>query len=275
MSNLRSFIVELAHEGGAIARQYFQSLTTSDVVVKADRDYVSRADSEVEAAIIKRIRERYPDHMILGEESGSAGDLSQAQALWIIDPIDGTTNFIHGIAMFAVSIAFCDAFGPQTAVVYDPIADELFLAERNDGLWLNGQPRKTSGCANVRQALIATAMPFRSPAAHEDALAVFSHMQLLCDDQRRGGAASLDLAYVAVGRLDGYYEIGIHAWDTAAGELLVRCGGGVATDYRGQTEQLLSRRSIVAGASASVHHAILTAVKPLIPWLDRPLFAAR
>jgi myo-inositol-1(or 4)-monophosphatase len=117
-------------------------------------------------------------------------------------------------------------------------------------------------------------MPFRSTAVHEEALAIFSQVQLSCDDQRRGGAASLDLAYVAVGRLDGYYELGIHPWDTAAGELLVRCGGGVATDYRGHSDAILTRRSIVAGASPAVHHALLTAVKPLIPWLDRPPFAA-
>jgi myo-inositol-1(or 4)-monophosphatase len=274
MNSLRPFITELAKAGGAIARQYFQNLSAADVQIKADRDYVSRADSLVEAEIIRRIRQQFPAHSILGEESGAGGQTLNAQALWIIDPIDGTTNFIHGIAMFAVSIAFCDEQGPHTAVVYDPIADELFFAERGQGLWLNNQRRTTSGCTQLRHALIATAMPFRSPAVHEEALAVFSQLQQACDDQRRAGAASLDLAYVAVGRLDAYYELGIHPWDTAAGELLVRCGGGIATDYRGNSQQILARRSIVAASHLSVHQAILKAVAPLVPWLDRPPFVA-
>lgn len=277
MSNLRSFITDLAKTGGRIAREHFNTISRKDVRVKADRDYVSHTDRLVEDTLIRRIRAHHPTHQILGEESGSGGHqvgAKAADALWIIDPIDGTTNFIHGIAQFAISIAFCDAQGPLIAVVYDPIADELFLAERGHGLWLNNDRRQTSGCATMRAALIATAMPFRSPAAHDDALAVFSGVQRACDDQRRAGAASLDLAYVAVGRLDAYYEIGIHPWDTAAGELLVRCGGGVASDYRGDSDHLLTRRSIVAAATPAVHAELLTHVAPLVPWLERAPFAA-
>jgi myo-inositol-1(or 4)-monophosphatase len=273
MSSLRSFIIDLAKAGGRIAREHFHTLTRKDVRVKADRDYVSHADRLVEDTLIRRIRAHHPDHQILGEESGSGGHPVNREELWIIDPIDGTTNFIHGIAQFAVSIAFCDAAGPRSAVVYDPIADELFFAERGHGLWLNNDRRQTSGCASLRAALVATAMPFRSPAVHEEALAVFGQVQQACDDQRRAGAASLDLAYVAVGRLDAYYEMGIHPWDTAAGELLVRCGGGVASDYRGRSDGLLTRRSIVAAATPQVHSDLLAKVAPLAPWLDRPPFA--
>ena len=274
MTCLRSFVVELAKAGGKIARTHFLSLSSVEVRVKADRDYVSHADRLVEDAIIQRIRASYPEHQILGEESGAGGQTSNLNALWIIDPIDGTTNFIHGIAQFAVSIAFCDAQGPLIGVVYDPIADELFVAERDQGLWLNQDRRQTSTCTTLRSALVANAMPFRSPAVHDDALKVFSAIQRACDDQRRAGAASLDLAYVAVGRLDAYYEIGIHPWDTAAGELLVRCGGGVATDYRGSTTELLRRRSIVAAGHAGVHAELLAHVTPLAPWLDRAPFVA-
>ncbi len=277
MTSLRSFIVELATAGGQIARDLFIKRADHDVRhevrVKADRDYVSHADGLVEDTIIRRIRAAHPSHQILGEESGTSGHSANQDALWIIDPIDGTTNFIHGIAQFAISIAFCDAQGPVIAVVYDPIADEMFLAERDQGLWLNDVPRRTSGCTSLRDALVANAMPFRSPAVHDDALTVFSAVQRACDDQRRAGAASLDLAYVAVGRLDAYYEIGIHPWDTAAGELLVRCGGGVATDYRGGTGELLRRRSIVAAANAGVHGELLAQVAPLVPWLARAPFA--
>lgn len=274
MTSLLSFITDLAKAGGSIAREHFHSLSNKGVQVKADRDYVSNADRLVEDAIIRLIRTHHPEHQILGEESGAGGQALNQNALWIIDPIDGTTNFIHGIAQFAVSIAFCDAQGPLIATVYDPIADELFLAERGHGLWLNNNRRQTSGCASLRSALVATAMPFRSPAVHDEALAVFSGVQRACDDQRRAGAASLDLAYVAVGRLDAYYEIGIHPWDTAAGELLVRCGGGVATDYRGNSTNLLGRRSIVAAATAGVHAELLAHVAPLASWLDRAPFAA-
>jgi len=274
MSSLRSFITDLARAGGRIAREHFHTVSHTDVRMKADRDYVSHADRQVEDAIIGRIRAHHPSHQILGEESGSGGQPLTQDALWIIDPIDGTTNFIHGIAQFAISIAFCDAQGPLIAVVYDPIAEELFLAERGQGLWLNNDRRQTSTCISLRSALVATAMPFRSPAVHDEALVVFSGVQRACDDQRRAGAASLDLAYVAVGRLDAYYEIGIHPWDTAAGELLVRCGGGVATDYRGREDALLGRRSIVAAANADVHRELLAHVAPLAPWLDRAPFAA-
>ncbi|MBA3699054.1 MAG: inositol monophosphatase [Planctomycetes bacterium] len=274
MSSLRSFITELAKAGGRIAREHFYTIARKDVRVKADRDYVSHTDRLVEDTLIRHIRAHHPGHQILGEESGSGGHPLNPDALWIIDPIDGTTNFIHGIAQFAVSIAFCDTQGPLIAVVYDPIADELFLAERGVGLWLGNDRRQTSGCATLRSALVATAMPFRSPAVHDEALAVFSNVQRACDDQRRAGAASLDLAYVAVGRLDAYYELGIHPWDTAAGELLVRCGGGVATDYRGISADLLGRRSIVAAATSDVHGELLAQVAPLVPWLMRAPFVA-
>lgn len=272
MISLRSFIVELAHAGGHIARDLFANRARQEVRAKADRDYVSHADGLVEDTIIRRIRAYHPGHRILGEESGASGETDNRDALWIIDPIDGTTNFIHGIAQFAISIAFCDAQGPVIAVVFDPIANEMFLAERGQGLWLNNERRQTSACVDLRSALVANAMPFRSPAIHDEALMVFSRVQRACDDQRRAGAASLDLAYVAVGRLDAYYEIGIHPWDTAAGELLVRCGGGVATDYRGSTGDLLRRRSIVAAANAEVHAELLAHVAPLVPWLDRAPF---
>jgi myo-inositol-1(or 4)-monophosphatase len=275
MIGLRSFIIDLARAGGRIAREHFHTITRDDVQVKADRDYVSHVDQLVERTLIELIRARFPEHRVLGEESGPGGGGPGLDALWIIDPIDGTTNFIRGIAQFAISIAFCDQAGPHTAAVYDPIADELFLAERGQGLWLGDRQRRTSGCRSLRPALIATAMPFRSPAAHEEALAVFSRVQLACDDQRRAGAASLDLAYVAVGRLDAYYELGIHPWDTAAGELLVRCGGGKASDYRGREDGLLQRRSIVAAATPELHGELLAQVAPLVPWLDRPLFAPR
>jgi myo-inositol-1(or 4)-monophosphatase len=272
---MRSFLIDLAKVGGRIAREHFSTVTGKDVRTKGRHDYVSHVDRLVEDALMRRIRARFPDHQILGEES--AGDTPLApgadRPLWIIDPIDGTTNFIHGIPAFAISIAFCEHGEPKEGIVYDPIRDEYFIAEAGAGLWHNHQRAYVSTCADLANALLATAQPFRYPEALDDCFKVFAAMQRRCDDQRRGGSAALDMAYVAVGRLDGYYELGIHPWDTAAGELLVRCGGGVATDYRGDTAGLLGRRSMVCAASADLHRVLLDAVRPLAAWLDRPPFA--
>lgn len=263
-------LIELAKTGGRIAREHFSSLRGKDVVAKRPRDYVSHVDRLVEETLTSRIRARFPTHQILGEEgSGGTAAPETHLPLWIIDPIDGTTNFIHGIPVFAVSIAFCEpdgkgGFAPRHGIVYDPMRDEAFTGEANAGVWLNGQRVWTSGCAALSAAVVATALPFRFPAELDAAAAVFLAVQKTCDDQRRGGSAALDLAYTAVGRLDGYYELGIYPWDTAAGELLVRSGGGVATDWFGATNGILGRRSIVAGASAQVHAELIAAVQPVL-----------
>ena len=270
-------LIELAKTGGRIAREHFAAVKDQDILVKGSRDYVSKVDRQVEVELVRRIRTRHPDHQILGEE-GSEGTVTAAQwqphqPLWIIDPIDGTTNFIHGIPAFAISIAFLDGGQPRFAAVYAPIADELFTAERGAGIWLNGQRRYTSACSELDRALVGCSMPFRFPEAHDDALRVFDRVQRTCDDQRRSGSCALDMAYVAVGRLDAYYELGIYPWDTAAGELLVRCGGGVATDFRGSVDGLLRRRSMVCAGTAALHTALFAEVAPLAPWLDRAPFA--
>lgn len=275
MSQL-GLLTDLVKASGRIAREHFASIKDQDITVKGSRDYVSHVDHQVEAEVVRRIRARHPDHQILGEED-SPGTIRAASVeprlpLWIIDPIDGTTNFIHGIPAFAISIAFLDGGQPRFAAVYNPVTDELFTAERGAGVWLNGQRRYCSPCTELSRALVATSMPFRFPDVHAEALAVFDRVQRGCDDQRRSGSAALDLAYVAVGRLDAYYELGIYPWDTAAGELLVRCGGGVATDFRGATEALLGRRSIICAGSAPLHTALLAEVQPLVPWLDRKPF---
>ena len=269
---MRSFVIELVKTGGRIAREHFSTVAQHDVRTKGNRDYVSHVDGLVEDALIRRIKAHYPDHGIPGEESGSGGHPINASACWIIDPIDGTTNFIHGIPTFALSIAFCDDQGPHTGVVFDPMLNEMFIAERGLGVWLNNERAQTSRCSGIGSALIASAMPFRFPMALDDSMAVFATVQKQCDDHRRSGSAALDLAYTAVGRLDAYYELGIYPWDTAAGELLVRCGGGVASDFNGRTEGLLARRSMVAAATPELHAQLLAEVAPLAAWLERPPF---
>jgi myo-inositol-1(or 4)-monophosphatase len=273
MPGMRSFLVELAKTGGKIAREHFQSVTQKDVRAKAARDYVSHVDRLVEDAIVRRIQAHYPDHLVVAEESAAAERPAPGQPYWVVDPIDGTTNFIHGIPAFAVSIACCDDDGAHTGVVYDPVHNEVFVAERGIGLWLGQEQIHTSGCRDLDRALIATALPFRFQEALGDSLTTLGRVSRVCDDIRRGGAAALDLAYVAVGRLDAYFELGIYPWDTAAGELLVACGGGKASDFRGSSDNLLNRRSLVCAATPDLHAALLHEIGPLADWLDRPPFA--
>lgn len=280
MSELRAFAVDLAEAAGSLALSHAPSVDRATVQAKRDRDYVSHVDQLVERDIVARIRAHFPGHAILGEESGSSvgtnvgstGEGANGAPLWVIDPIDGTTNFIHGLPQWSVSIALCVAGVPQVAVVRDPCKEETFSAERGQGAWLDGQPMKTSGCAALRQALVATAMPFRFSEVHIEALRVFGGVQASCDDQRRAGSAALDLAWVAAGRLDAYYELGIYPWDIAAGELLVTEAGGVVSDYAGKTSGLLQRRSVIAAATVTVQSELLTHVAPLAPWLARPPF---
>lgn len=280
MSEMRAFVTDLARTGGAIAREHFRHVAEKDIRTKGSRDFVSHVDHLVEDAIVRRIRSRFPEHRIMGEEGGShradnddEHPVEDHQPLWIIDPVDGTTNFLHGIPLFAVSIAFCVDGEPVDAVVYDPVRDEAFIAEKGAGLWVNRDRVEVSSCRELSRAVLASALPFRFPQIIDDALAVLGAVQRRCDDHRRSGSAALDLAYVAAGRLDGYYEIGIHPWDVAAGELLVRCGGGIATDFRGKTDGLTARRSILCAATPELHGALIDQIQPLLPWLDVPPLA--
>ncbi len=264
---MRSFIMELARTGGALAKKYFRNGSTS-VDVKGRGDYVSHVDRLVEEAITTRIHAHYPEHCIIGEEGQARWQRRGHHdgPCWIIDPIDGTTNFLRGIAQFAISIAFCDASGnPKLGVVYDPVADELFIGERDAGLWLGNERIYTSGCTSLSDSLVATSIPFRQMEALDAAMSTLHELQPQIDDIRRSGSAALDLAYVASGRLDAYYELGIWSWDTAAGELLVRCGGGKATDFHGVAHDLLGRRSIIAASSPALHDALFEQLSGLRP----------
>ena len=253
---MRSFMVELAQVAGKLARKHFRSLGDNATSKKGRNDYVTYVDRNIEETLAIRIKAHYPDHLIVGEETHEASsDLANYDGpAWIIDPIDGTTNFVRGIPHFAISIAFCDrGFEPRHSVIYDPMKDEIFYAERNAGMWLNNERVYTSECKVLEDSIVACAPSFRTMDASQDVFTVLQNLQPKIDDMRRAGSAALDLAYTAVGRCDAYWELGIWPWDTAAGELIVRCAGGKVSDVNGNEDALLTRRSIVAAASPELH----------------------
>lgn len=217
------FAVTLAEEAGALLRERFGRSHT--IHRKGPTDLVTEADQLSEAHILGRIREAYPDHGILSEEAGSQGRSGGYR--WIVDPLDGTTNFAHGLPFFSVSIAL-EADGELlVGVVYDPIAGELFSARRGQGAHLNGQPIRVSTVDRFQDSLLVTGFPYDLwKDDSENNLDHFARFARRCQGVRRLGSAALDLAYVAAGRLDGYWELKINAWDIAEGALLVKEAGG-------------------------------------------------
>jgi myo-inositol-1(or 4)-monophosphatase len=223
--------IEAAYSAGKIMRRHLQHVDAIPVERKARHDYVSEVDKACEDEIVREIKRFYPDHAFLCEESGKTGD---DDSVWIIDPLDGTSNYLHGIPHFAVSIA--QQFRGKTvhAVVYDPIREELFTASKGSGAFLNNKRVRVSPAKNgLEGAILATAFPFRDRSKLQAYARVFQSVFAKIEDIRRAGTASLDLAWVAAGRMDGYFEVGIKPWDVAAGALIVREAGGVVLDFDG------------------------------------------
>ena len=221
---------EAARKAGGLMRKYRDRLDSIPVERKARHDYVSDVDRACEQIIREHILRLHRDHAILGEETGQSGD---GDYLWIIDPLDGTSNYLRGIPHFAVSIALQIKGRIEHGVVYDPIRDEMFTASRGEGAFLNSQRIRVSGRRELATAVIATAFPFRTRRLMPAYQAMFDAVFDKVEDIRRAGTASLDLAYVACGRLDGYFELNLKPWDIAAGALLVQEAGGVVMDIAG------------------------------------------
>ena len=223
--------IRAAHRAGDFIARKINKLPDLKVEVKAPNDYVSEVDREAEARIIDELRKAYPDHGIIAEESVAID--SDAEYRWIIDPLDGTTNFLHGFPHYAVSIA-CQHRGKlQHGVIYDPFKQELFAASRGAGATLNNRRIRVAGKKSMQGTLLATGFPFRNPEQVDEFMKLLKVLYTSAGDIRRAGSAALDLAYVAAGRLDGYWESGLKAWDLAAGALIVREAGGLVTDYAG------------------------------------------
>ena len=269
MQPMLTIAVRAARAAGNIISRHFDRRDELTIDLKGRHDYVSEVDRQAEQEIIKTLRRTYPDHAILAEEGGGdGGELGKPEFQWVIDPLDGTTNFLHGFPQFAVSIAMLHRGRLEQAVVYDPISQDLFSASRGDGAQLNNKRIRVTATKGLENALLATGFPYND-YTHLDA-----YMGMLKDligetaGIRRPGSAALDLAWVAAGRVDGFWEIGLNPWDIAAGALLVQEAGGFVGDFTGG-EDYLKSGNIVAGGQ-KVYPAMLKAIEPhLTPMLRK------
>jgi len=257
---LLNIAVRAARAAGEVIVRSLNRLESLTVTSKGRNDFVSEVDHAAEEAIIRLIRRHYPDHAFLAEESGRFGN---ADTLWIIDPLDGTTNFLHGFPTFAVSVACQQKGRLEHAVVYDPMSQELFTASRGSGAHLDNRRIRVSKQRALEGALIGTGFPYRANTRFMDCyLAMLKAVMEHTAGVRRPGAAALDLAYVAAGRTDAFWEIGLSPWDTAAGTLLIlEAGGRIGTLTGGEFRQ---NGNVLAG-TPKVYSALLELLAPYIP----------
>lgn len=255
MHALLNVAVMAARRAGDVLIRRMKDVGRLKVEQKGRNDYVTEADLAAERAVIETVRKHYPDHAFLAEESGADGE---SDHVWIIDPLDGTTNYMHGFPVFCVSVAVRVGRRIEHGVVYDPLRQELFTASRGAGAQLDGRRIRVSGQTKLDQALIGTGFPFRGQA--KDSLRAYLEMLGNIVENtagvRRPGAAALDLAYVAAGRLDGFWETGLAPWDLAAGGLLIREAGGIISGLDG-SEDYLDTGHVLAG-SPKIYAALAT-----------------
>jgi myo-inositol-1(or 4)-monophosphatase len=245
-----------ARKAGDLIVRHLGRLHEVKVGQKGENDYVSEVDQKAEALIIGIIRRAYPDHAILAEESGAhLGNPKKSTYCWVIDPLDGTTNFLHGYPQFCVSIAVEDRGVLEHAVIYDPLLQEIYTASRGCGARMNDRRLRVSPRVELAGTLLATGFPVRTPAIFDDYLSTFRALSLCTAGIRRAGSAALDLAHVAAGRLDGYWEFRLKRWDIAAGALLVQEAGGRLGNPLGEAD-FLDTGNILAG-SPKIYEAML------------------
>jgi len=244
MHPMVNIAVRAARQAGAVMIRQLNRLESLEIVEKGRNEYVSQVDHMAEDAIIEVIREYHPDHSILAEERGQQGS---HEYQWIIDPLDGTTNYLHGFPVFAVSIAVAHEGQLEHGVVYDPLRQEVFTASRGQGAQLDGRKIRVSKCSRIEHSLIATGFPYRMDYAQlDDYLGMLKAVISETSGVRRPGSAALDLCYLAAGRVDGFWELGLKIWDVAAGTLVVREAGGRISDFHG-TDKFLDSGDVVAG----------------------------
>ena len=249
--------VKAARRAATIINRASNDLDSLTVRAKQDNDFVSEVDHAAEQAIIDTLLTAYPGHSILAEESGSTGD---SEFQWVIDPLDGTTNFLHGFPQYAISIALLVKGQLDQAVVYDPTRNELFTASKGAGAFLNDRRIRVSRRAKLAESLIGTGFPYRD-FTHLDAYTgMFRDLVQKTSGLRRPGSAAVDLAWVAAGRTDGFFEIGLNPWDIAAGCLLIKEAGGLVSDFTGEDGYLKSGH-VVAG-NPKVFAQLLQTLQP-------------
>jgi myo-inositol-1(or 4)-monophosphatase len=251
--DLLNFAIQIAREAGGVL---IERLGRAQRSSKGDSDLVTEADLAAERLIIDRINSHYPRHAILAEESGASEEIAAGKSdwKWIIDPLDGTTNYAHGYPCFCVSIAVERAGAIEIGVVYDPSRDEMFAAERGQGATLNDRPIRVSTVDDLNNAMLCTGFPYNvreRPNFARD----FVNFTMTAQAVRRDGSAALDLAYLACGRFDGFWEDGLNAWDVAAGVLLIEEAGGRVTDYRGDPLNIYTPK--VVATNGRVHDAMM------------------
>jgi len=252
--------VKAARAAGAIINRAALDLDLLQVGSKGPNDFVTEVDRAAETAIIDTLLEAYPEHGILAEESGRERGNRTSEFVWIIDPLDGTTNFVHGLPVYAVSIALEHRGQVQQAVVYDPSRNDLFYASRGRGAFLNDRRLRVSKRTRLAEALVGTGFPFRKGDNFKRYLKMFEEVMQHCAGVRRPGAAALDLCYVAAGWYDGFFETGLSPWDIAAGSLLVTEAGGLIGNFTGEADYL-HQREVVAGAP-KIYGQLVQMLKP-------------
>ena len=257
MKPTTNIAVRAARQAGSILLRYFDHVESLKVTEKNRNDFVSEVDRAAEEAIISVIHQAYPDHAILGEETGEH-DGNDFQ--WVIDPLDGTTNYLHGFPQFGISIALKHRGVLESAVVYDPLTNELYTADKGNGAFLNERRIRINNQKTLAGALIGTGIPFRDQRFVDNYLGMMKDMIKDTAGIRRPGSAALDFAYLAAGRTDGFWELGLSQWDFAAGALLVKEAGGTVTDLSGG-EKYLETGNVVA-ANVTLHKEMLALIKP-------------
>lgn len=241
-----TLMVKAARAAGNVLLRHMNKLDALNVVEKDRMDYASEVDGLAEKEIIKELRRATPDYAILGEESGSLGSTQNPrQPTWVIDPLDGTSNYLHGIPHFCVSIALVENGEPTHGVIFDPLRNDLFTASRGSGATLNERRIRIADRKDLAGAMILTGFPPRERQRVSAQLKCIDALLLEAEDIRRTGSAALDLAYVACGRADAYFEAGVKPWDIAAGVLLVREAGGKVSDFRGRSTGPMDTRGLM------------------------------
>ncbi|MBL0292231.1 MAG: inositol monophosphatase [Betaproteobacteria bacterium] len=267
MHPMLSIAVKAARRAGNIINRGARELDLLTVTTKGPKDFVSEVDRQAEGAIVETLLDAYPDHAILAEEGTAKGANADAENVWIIDPLDGTTNFLHGFPQYCVSIALAHRGQVTQGVIYDPVRNDLFTTSRGRGAFLNERRIRVSRRQHLRDCLIGTGFPFRDGAYLETYLRMMKTMIEQTAGLRRPGAAALDLAYVAAGFYDGFWEVGLNPWDVAAGSLLVQESGGLIGDMGGEGNFLHGGQ--VIAANPRIFAQMVTALAPFRDELTR------